>query len=86
MTRWSVVFAPVADRTFTKLSREVQTRVLLALERYADTGAGQVVQLTGREGEFRLRVGDYRVVFERHADRLVVLVLRVGHRREVYRG
>lgn len=35
---------------------------------------------------YRLRVGDYRVIYEIQGERLVVLVLRVGHRREVYRG
>ncbi len=34
---------------------------------------------------YRIRVGDYRVVYEIHDDVLVVLVIRVGHRREVYR-
>jgi mRNA interferase RelE/StbE len=37
------------------------------------------------DGNYRLRVGDWRVVFALRDDALVVLVLRVGHRREVYR-
>jgi mRNA interferase RelE/StbE len=37
------------------------------------------------DGNYRLRVGDWRVVYALRADVLVVLVLRVGHRREVYR-
>jgi len=37
-------------------------------------------------GEWRVRTGDYRVVYEIHDDVLLVLVLAVGHRREVYRA
>jgi mRNA interferase RelE/StbE len=40
--------------------------------------------LSGRD-EYRLRVGDYRVLFEIEDDQLVVLVVEIGHRREVYR-
>ncbi|SNS99632.1 mRNA interferase RelE/StbE [Micrococcales bacterium KH10] len=43
------------------------------------------VELKGGAGELRIRVGDYRVVYEVIDDELVILVLRVGHRREVYR-
>ena len=35
---------------------------------------------------WRIRVGDYRVLYEIHDDRLLVLVIRVAHRREAYRG
>lgn len=41
-------------------------------------------KLTGRPA-WRIRVGDYRVIYERHEDRLVILVVAIGHRREIYR-
>ena len=37
-------------------------------------------------GTYRVRSGDYRIVYEIQDDRLVVLVIRIGHRREVYRS
>jgi len=42
-------------------------------------------QLVGGQGEWRVRVGDHRIVYEIGDAELVVLVLRVGHRREIYR-
>ena len=42
------------------------------------------LQLSGGDGELRIRVGDYRIVFDVQDDELVILVLRVGRRREVY--
>lgn len=43
-------------------------------------------RLTGLRHVYRLRHGDYRIIYELHDDRLLVLVIQVGHRREVYRG
>jgi mRNA-degrading endonuclease RelE of RelBE toxin-antitoxin system len=37
-----------------------------------------------RAGEWRVRTGDYRVIYKIHDDRLIVLVLRVGHGRDIY--
>jgi mRNA interferase RelE/StbE len=42
-------------------------------------------QLVGGAGEWRVRTGDYRIAYEIDDDVLVVLVLTIGHRREVYR-
>ena len=42
-------------------------------------------KLKGEELSYRIRVGDYRVVYEVHEDMVLILVLRVGHRKDVYR-
>ncbi|MEX0289357.1 MAG: type II toxin-antitoxin system RelE/ParE family toxin [Flavobacteriaceae bacterium] len=44
------------------------------------------VKLTGSEKTYRVRVGDYRILYEILEDRLIVEVCKVGHRREIYRG
>jgi len=53
------------------------------MEEYCATGLGDVRHMAGRGGQWRLRDGDYRVVFElTHTE---IVVKRVAHRREVYR-
>ena len=42
-------------------------------------------KLTGEENVWRVRVGDYRILYEIHEGRLIVLVIRIAHRREAYR-
>jgi hypothetical protein len=75
----------------------VQRRVVAALERYAESGHGDLDRMEGVENEGRLRVGDWRVRFQvqierRHDDTgaqidvRVVGVLIVRHRSTVYRG
>jgi len=66
------------------LDKGIARRVKQAVERFADTGAGNVKRLQGIDPpEYRLRVGDYRVRF--HLGDETVRVLRVRNRREAYR-
>jgi mRNA interferase RelE/StbE len=55
--------------------------VMAKVERYAATGAGKVTELVGRSGK-RLRVGDFRVLFEE--DATTIRVSRIGLRGDVY--
>jgi mRNA interferase RelE/StbE len=41
--------------------------------------------LQGGDGDLRIRVGDYRIVYRVDGKKLIVLIIRIGHRREVYR-
>lgn len=43
-------------------------------------------KLAGREAAYRLRVGDYRIVYTVNDREIIVEIIRIGHRREVYRG
>jgi mRNA interferase RelE/StbE len=82
---WRVEFLPAAQRQFDALDKPVSTRIARSLERLrADPlSAPNVRALTG--GGYRLRVGDWRVLFTLDGTVLRVTVVRVAHRREVYR-
>jgi mRNA interferase RelE/StbE len=80
-------FAPKALRSLRKLDRQIAERIRAAAEALRDdprpVGARM---LTGMHGVLRIRVAnDYRVVYTADDDRLVILVLDAGHRREIYR-
>ena len=78
-------FSSAADRQFRKLPKEVQTRLKPHIDALANNPRPPGVEkLRGEEG-YRLRVGDYRVLYEIHDDILLILVIKVDHRREVYR-
>jgi mRNA interferase RelE/StbE len=79
----AVEWTKSAQRDWRAIDPSLGARIIEAVEAFAATGAGDVKKLTGRPGEFRLRVGDYRVVFDLPPG--VVRVLRVAHRRDVYR-
>ena len=86
---WRVEFDRAAARDLRKLGTDAELRVLRYLrERIAGTEDPRRLgkPLTGdRKGLWRYRVGDYRIVASIEDDRFVVLVVTVGHRREVYR-
>lgn len=77
--------APPALRQLRKLDPPARRRVQAAIELLAEqprpSGAKKLV---GGEGEWRVRTGDYRVVYEIHDAALLILVVAVGHRRDIY--
>lgn len=84
--RYSISYASSVAKALRKLDRATARRLLQAIGKLAEEPRPSgCVQLKGGDGEFRIRVGDYRVVYDIEDEQLVVLVLRVGHRREVYR-
>ena len=83
---YTVEVAPAADRQIRKLDRETQRRVLTSLEKLGHEPRPQgSVKLQSAEDLYRVRVGDYRIIYEISDRRLLVLVLKVGHRSEVYK-
>lgn len=83
---YAVEFAPSAARAFRKFESAAQRRVALAIDGLAlrPRPAG-AVKLAGADDTFRIRVGDYRVVYMIEDRVLRVLIVRVAHRREAYR-
>ena len=67
------------------LDGRVRERVIVALERFAESREGDVIKLHGRGNEWRLRVGDRRVILDIDNEVGIVYVIRVLHRREAYR-
>lgn len=80
-------FSRRAFRLFAKLPREVQKRIITKLDWYVrqDDPLAYAEPLTDYAiGEFRFRIGDYRVIFDLDEEG-DILVLLVGHRRDIYR-
>jgi mRNA interferase RelE/StbE len=83
---YRVQVARRAVKAVAALSRPEQQRVRAAIELLAQTPRPPgCVALAGERSVYRVRVGDYRIVYEVHDDILLIQVVRGGHRREVYR-
>jgi len=83
---WKIEFTPQAEKDLEKLDRAETKRIIAFLrERVAPAPKAVVGQLKGQLREYRrYRVGDYRVLAVIKNERLLVLVVRVGHRKNVY--
>ncbi len=83
---YRIEFASAATREFSKLAKGLQQRIASKIDALASQPRPRGVEkLEGQERRYRLRVGDYRVIYEIQDKVLIVLIVRIGHRREVYR-
>jgi mRNA interferase RelE/StbE len=87
---WRVEFTPRAEKDIERLSTKDQRRILEFLTQRVSAHPNPralAKRLTGTKEEeaWRFRVGDYRIITQFLDSRLVVLVVEVGNRREVYR-
>ena len=83
---YTIRYRTPARKALRKLDKQIAHRLLKAIETLAENPRPPgCVQLQGGAGEMRIRVGDYRIVYDVYDTELVILVLQVGHRREVYR-
>ena len=83
---YHVEFTSGAARQLKKLSHDVQRRLAVAIDGLEQEPRPQgVKRLSAEEGIYRIRVGDYRVLYQIHDKILVVLVVSVGDRKDIYR-
>ena len=82
---YQVSLTPAALRQLKKMTPDAKRRIQAVLELLSDDPRPpSAVPLVGGSGEWRVRTGDYRVIYEIADQEILVLVLRIGHRREVY--
>jgi mRNA interferase RelE/StbE len=83
--RYVVEVLRSAEKQLERLPAGSQERILVALEELAEVPRPEgCSKLTGREA-WRIRVGDYRVIYEVHDDKQAVIVVVIRHRKDVYR-
>jgi mRNA interferase RelE/StbE len=86
MPEYAVSFRRSAEKDLRKLDRTVQRRVLRAIDGLAhDPRPAGCRKLVGSEDVFRIRVGDYRVIYTVDDAVFIVAIENIRHRREVYR-
>jgi len=84
-TTYSIVLHREALREIRALPKKTRPQIREAIDGLArDPRPIGAVPLKGRKGTYRIRVGDHRILYEIHATEIVVYVVGVGHRRDVY--
>jgi mRNA interferase RelE/StbE len=85
---YQLTFLPIAKKELAKLDFAIQKRIkekLLLLCSNPETLKNNIKPLKGKyEGKFRLRVNQYRVIFTIKDNELIITVIRIRHRKEVY--
>ena len=85
---WQIEFKPRAEKALEKLDRQTQQRIQSFLNTLRQTENPRLkgAALHGEHGLWKYRIGDYRLVARIQDQQLIVLVIHLGHRREVYRS
>lgn len=83
---YQIEYAPKAGRDFKKLDKTVQRQLMPKIEALAKNPRPHGVEkLEGEDNLYRIRSGDYRVVYQIQDKALIILLVKIGHRREIYR-
>ena len=81
---YEIIWSDSAINQLKKLDRPVAKRIFQAVSRLEDVPARLVTRIVNSP-HYRMRVGDYRVILDIQEKRLRVLVLKVGHRKKIYK-
>ena len=83
---YTVEFSTSALREFKALERAVQRHIATRIDAFVDSPfPSGTKKLQGEADVYRIRISDYRVIYRVDGKRVKVLILKIGHRREVYR-
>jgi len=84
--RYRIEFFPRAELQFKKLPKELQIRLKHRIDTLAENPFPRgVKKLSTEENIYRLRIGDYRIIYQVQGNALLILILKLGHRKDVYR-
>jgi len=88
MAAYTIELAKSARKEFERLPINVRAKTAEALHLLAQNPYSELLKIKKMKGAsdlYRIRLGDYRVLYELRNDRLIVIVIKIGHRSEVYR-
>ncbi|HMJ07726.1 MAG TPA: type II toxin-antitoxin system RelE/ParE family toxin [Pyrinomonadaceae bacterium] len=88
MAVYTIEFVKSARKEFERLPVKVRAKTVEALNLLAQNPYSELLKIKKMKGAadlYRIRLGDYRVLYELRNSRMVVLVIKIGHRSEVYR-
>ena len=80
---YKIIFSDFADKQLDKLPNEIQKRIISTLKRCKIRPYPHVKKLVASK-YFRLRVGDYRIILDIIDNKLIIHVIELGHRKNIY--
>jgi mRNA interferase RelE/StbE len=81
---YEIIFSDLAKKQFSKLEKQAQEQIGKSIERIKIRPEHFIERLVGQPS-YKFRVGDYRLILEIYNDKLVILVVEIGHRKNVYK-
>ncbi len=86
MANYKVLVSSSVEKSLQKLPKKDVTKIITTIQTLAiNPFPVNCRKLSGEENVFRVRVGDYRIIYELNSGELIILILKVGHRKDIYR-
>lgn len=86
MSKYSIEFSKTFNKSFSKLDKKKKDQIQSAIDNFlSNPGMVDIIKLKGNKDFYRIRSGDYRIIFKEYEDRLLIVFVDVKHRREAYR-
>lgn len=87
MANYKIEISSTAEKSLKKIAKKdlvkiIETIQVLSIKPYPEGCR----KLAGEDGVYRIRQGDYRIIYEVKGKKLLILVLKIGHRKDVYRS
>ena len=83
--KYSVEIRRKAQKELAKITQPYRTKIIETIKELEKSPyPHNCKKLSGREA-WRIRVGDYRIIYEVNGEKLIILIIKVGHRREIYK-
>ena len=81
---YEIIFSQKAKKQLFRLEKNIQERIITALERIRIRPEVYITKLVGDPG-YKLRIDNYRVIMDINNNNLLILVIKVGHRKDIYK-
>ena len=85
---WRVIFQKSAYKEYKKLPKKIKIKIDEVLTILSISPLNEVLnfkKIRGKDNHYRIRVGDYRVIYTPQNERLIIRIIRIGHRKDVYK-
>jgi len=84
--KYIIKFRPAVEKNLRTLPQKDLIRIKRKIDALAENLPDRAItKMKGNNNFHKVRVGDYRVIFEIHDDTLVILVVKIGHRKDIYK-
>lgn len=81
---YEIIFSDKSKKQLKKLEKHIQKRIIFTLERIRIRPEAHITKIVGDPG-FKLRIGNYRNILDIDKGKLLILILKVGHRKNIYK-
>lgn len=81
---YEIILSETALQQLKKLEKDIQERIIRTLERIRIRPEAHIIKLVGDPG-YKLRAGDYRIILDIDKNKLLILVIKIGYRKKVYK-